>query len=711
MLQYSTLQNGEIALFTLNNPNKSANVINAEFATALQNAIQQAQNDPIVKGIIITSAKNTFLAGGDLERLYSLRHNAQLVFEEGQQLKAIFRNLETCKKTVVAAINGSALGGGYELALACHYRIALQNPKLQIGLPEVTLGLLPGAGGVVRLVRLLGLQAAFAYLSEGKKVTAETALTDGLIHAIAPTPDLLIQQAIDYIQKNNNPVQPWDAPDYKIPGGDARNPKVAQMLAIVPAMVLQKTKGNYPAPQAILNAAVESTLVDFETACRIESRYFTQLLTSNVANNLISTFWFQLNSINAGESRPSQAQYPPYTTQKVGVLGAGMMGAGIAYSTALAGIQVVLKDITIEAAQKGKAYSEELLTKQVQKKRITEAEKQAILNRILPTQNPNDLHNCDLIIEAVFENRELKAKVTQEAENQMLTTGVFASNTSTLPITGLANASQRPQQFIGLHFFSPVDKMQLVEIIMGKQTAPGTLAKAFDFVKQIKKTPIVVNDSRGFYTSRVFATYVMEGLCMLLEGNDPQLLENVAVKAGMPVGALALSDEVSISLMRDIRLQTQKDMESEGLPYEIHPAQTVLNKMVQLGRFGKKANAGFYEYPQNGKKYLWEELKNIFPKANNPLTENEIIERLMFVQALDTVRCMQEGVINSVADANIGSIFGWGFAPHKGGVLQYINDYGIKKFVQKSHELHQKYGKRFEVPNLLAEKAAKNELF
>jgi 3-hydroxyacyl-CoA dehydrogenase/enoyl-CoA hydratase/3-hydroxybutyryl-CoA epimerase len=705
MIQYERHNDG-IAVFTLNNPDKSANLINRAFAARLNELIATVRTDTQVRGIIITSAKKTFMAGGDLEYLYALRHDAAAVFAEAEQLKSLLRSVETIGKPVVAAINGTALGGGYELALACHYRIALNDPTLRIGLPEVSLGLLPGAGGLTKVVRLLGLQAAFPYLIEGKKANPSTALRDGLIHALATDNDDLMRQAKAWIEQQTRPRQPWDDPDYRLPGGDPRKPQVAQMLAIAPAILAQKTQGNYPAPEAIMNAMVEGAMVDFDTACRIESRYFTRLLTGKVADNMINAFWFQLNVINNGQSRP--AGFDRHTAKCVGILGAGMMGAGIAYSLATAGINVVLKDISIEQAERGKQYSAQLLSKIVAKKQKTALEAQSVLDRINTTTQAADLAACDWVIEAVFENRELKAQVTRETEAHLAATALFASNTSTLPISGLAAASARPQQFIGLHFFSPVDKMPLVEIIVGKQTSDDTLAKAFDLVKQMGKTPIVVNDSRGFYTSRVFATYVLEGAAMLGEGIAPTLIEAAGIKAGMPVGPLALLDEVSLSLVFDIREQTRRDIEAEGLTYEAHPAYEVLYKMVrQLNRLGKKIGAGFYDYPAASKKQLWPDLSLHFPIRHNPShpeaqqqIQRELIDRLLFIQAIETLRCLNENVVRSVADANIGSIFGWGFAPFQGGTLQFIRSYGIDAFRQRAQALAQQYGKRFDVAGL-----------
>jgi 3-hydroxyacyl-CoA dehydrogenase/enoyl-CoA hydratase/3-hydroxybutyryl-CoA epimerase len=571
----------------------------------------------------------------------------------------------------------------------------------------VGLGLLPGGGGIIRLTRMIGLQPALPFLTEGKKLKVKDALSNGLINAIAETPEEMMEKAKEWIKANPKAINPWDDKAFKFPGGDARNPKVATMIPIVPAMTKKKTYGNYPAVEAIINTAVEGSVVDFETATRIESRYFTSLAVGQVSKNMISAFWYNLNAINAGGSRPKG--YDKYTTKKVGVLGAGMMGAGIAYVSAVAGMEVVLKDISMEAAEKGKAYSEGLLKKSVSKGKMSKEKAEEVLNRIKATDKP-EFENCDLIIEAVFEDRALKAKVTQEAESAMLSDGTFASNTSTLPITGLAKASARPKQFIGLHFFSPVDKMPLVEIICGAETDDATLAKAFDYVLQIKKTPIVVNDSRGFYTSRVFSTYVMEGIAMLGEGQHPKSIENAGMKAGMPVGPLALTDEVSMKLMDHIRKQTEKDLAAEGKTAPHHPGFAVCEQLLAVNRAGKAAGAGFYEYPQGGTKYLWPELTSMFPQ-NTPLSQTEMVDRLLIVQALDTVRCLEEGVLRSVADANIGSIFGWGFSPFNGGTLQYINGMGLKKFIEKAKALEAKHGDRFSIPNLLQQKADKGELF
>lgn len=698
-----------ILTVTMDMQGRSANVLNDEFAKLFTGMLEKlAAEKAETSGVIITSAKSTFLAGADIDNLYTLT-DPKAIFDMCEALKAGFRKLETYGKPVVAALNGAALGGGFELALACHRRIALKNPKAQFGLPEVGLGLLPGGGGIVRLSRMLGLQNCLPFLTEGKRLKAADAQKNGLVDELADTPEEMMEKAKAWIKANPKAMNPWDDKGFKIPGGDPRNPKVAQMLPIVPAMTKKKTYGNYPAVEAIIATAVEGALVDFDTASRIESRYFTSLATGKVSKNMITAFWYNLNAINAGGSRPKD--FPKYVTKKVGVLGAGMMGSGIAYVTAISGMEVVLKDQTVEKAEYGKSYSEKILKKRVQQGKMTQEAAQAVLDRIKTTDNAADVAGCDLIIEAVFEDRNLKATVTKESEAVMDATGVYASNTSTLPITGLAEASVRPDKFIGLHFFSPVDKMPLVEIIMGEKTSDETLSRAFDYVAQIKKTPIVVNDSRGFYTSRVFATYVLEGIAMLGEGQNPRYIESAGLKAGMPVGPLALTDEVSLSLMAHIRKQTEADFAAEGKPLPHHPAYAVSEQLLNRGRAGKAAGAGFYEYPKDGgKKFLWPELTTIFP-PKEVAPQQELIDRMMFVQALDTVRCVEEGVLRNVADANIGSIFGWGFSPFQGGTLQFINSYGLKAFIARAKELEAKYGERFAVPALLVSMAEKGQIF
>ena len=695
----------------LDNPNASANVMDGDFTASLREAVQRLQKDDYA-GIILRSAKSTFFAGGDLNGLYAAkREDAQQFFDECQALKADLRWLETQGKPVVAAINGAALGGGWELALACHHRIAIDGRAVKIGLPEVTLGLLPGGGGCVRMPRLLGMQNALPYLLEGKQVNAARALEAGLIHQLAKDEDELLAHARAFVLANaamEGPLrQPWDQPGYRMPGGDAKNPKNAQLLVVAPAMLKQKTKGCFPAPEAILSVVVEGSQVDFDTATRIESRYFVDLACGQVAKNMIGTFWFGLNAIKAGASLPASARaVETAPLKKIGILGAGMMGAGIAYACASKGVEVVLKDVSKEAAEKGKSYAEKSLQKRVDQGRMDSAAMEAILARITPSADASDLQGCELIIEAVFEDRELKAKVTAEAESQLSEGALFASNTSTLPITGLAEASKRPQNFIGLHFFSPADKMPLVEIICGEQTSDATLARAFAFVMQIGKTPIVVNDSRGFFTSRVFGCYTNEGIAMLGEGVVPATIENAAALAGFPVGPLAVSDEVSLTLMARIRQQTIADMQREGKTIPSHPADSVIDHMLELGRAGKASGNGFYSYPQDAKKHLWSGLQQEFPAAAEQPPLEDVKERLLFAMAIETLRCYDEQVLRSVRDANIGSIFGIGFPPWTGGALQYINQYGPAEFYRRAQELSERYGERFTPPVSLRDLAA-----
>ena len=706
-IQYLKNDDG-IIILTLDSPNQSANTMNADFRVALENIVSKLKSETSITGIIFRSAKKTFFAGGDLDELIQARlEDATPFFEMIQKMKAEFRYIETLGVPVVAALNGTALGGGWEIALGCHARIALNDPKTKFGLPEVTLGLLPGGGGIVRMVRLLGLQNAFPFLMEGKQFGVDKAKSLGLIQDIAETPEELMDKAIAWVKEHPKSQQPFDVKGYKIPGGDPKTPAVAQMLAIAPAMLRDKTKGCYPAPEAIMAAAVEGAQVDVDTALTIESSYFTYLAIGKKKKNMIGTFWHGLNAIKAGASRPKDVA--KWQATKVGVLGAGMMGAGIAYSTAIKGIPVVLKDVSVENAEKGKAYSQKLLDKKVSQGRMTAEKRDQVLSLITATASAEDLKGCDLIIEAVFENQELKAKVTQEAEAFLVEGGVMASNTSTLPITGLANASKDQANFIGLHFFSPVDKMQLVEIIKGKNTSAETLAKAYDYVQQIGKIPIVVNDSRGFFTSRVFGTFVQEGLRLLHEGVHPARIEMAALKAGMPVGPLAIQDEVALTLSEHVANETRKALQAEGKDLPRSGADDVIQTMIHtFDRKGKAAGAGFYDYPEGGKKHLWEGLNHW--KQDVDISEQEMIDRFLFVQSLDTLRCYEENVLESIIDANIGSIFGIGFAPWTGGAIQFLNQYGLDQAVQRANVLEAKYGERFKAPQRLVESVSSGQI-
>ena len=701
-----------IITLTIDMPGQPVNTMNAAFQQALAATVERLEKErDKIKGVVITSAKDTFFAGGDLRELIAIpADGAQECFRMVEQNKAVLRRLEKLGCPVVAALNGSALGGGLELALACHYRISLDNPKIQFGFPEVTLGLLPGAGGVIRTVRLLGLQEAMPYLVEGKRMPPQEALNKGFVHALATDKDDMLAQAREWIAANPAAKQPWDSEGYRMPGGAPNTPKLLPMQMAAPAMLREKTRGLYPAPEAILCAMVEGAQVDFDNALVIEGRYFTRLATGQVAKNMIGTFFFQMQQVSAGKSRPRDI--PKWKAGKVGILGAGMMGAGIAWANASRGVPCVLKDVGLEQAEKGKSYSARLLEKRVRNGKMTEARAKETLALIQPAASAQDLAGCDLVIEAVFEKRELKAAVTREAEQFLAPGGIMASNTSTLPITGLAQASTDQSRFIGLHFFSPVDKMQLVEIIRGAKTSEETLARAYDYVQQIGKLPIVVNDSRGFFTSRVFATFVNEGIAMLGEGVPAALIENAALSVGMPVGPLAVQDEVALTLSLHVMNQTRADLAAEGKPYRAHPAEAIVERMVnEFKRCGKAAGGGFYEYPVGeGKKYLWPELQKHFG-GTNALPVEEVRDRLLYIQSIETIRCLEERVLESTRDANIGSIFGIGFPGWTGGAIQFVNHVGVKKFAERAEELRSRYGDRFAPPALLLERAASGEVF
>jgi 3-hydroxyacyl-CoA dehydrogenase/enoyl-CoA hydratase/3-hydroxybutyryl-CoA epimerase len=702
--------NGVVTL-TLDDPAQRANTMTDAYRASMHAAVERlyAEKDSIT-GVIITSAKDTFFAGGDLKLLSQVTDANAAEFAAGvTTVKADLRRLELLGKPVVAALNGAALGGGLEIALACHHRIALDNPKSQFGLPEVTLGLLPGGGGVTRVVRLLGLgDGLMKVLLQGNRFKPAEAVQTGLVHELAGTPEEMLDKARAWIAANPEAVQPWDAKGYRMPGGSPTSPSVAAVLPAFPANLRKQLKGApMPAPHHIMCAAVEGALVDIDTALTIEGRYFVDLARGQVAKNMIQAFWFDLNSINAGGSRPDG--YEPRPARKVAVLGAGMMGAGIAYVSARAGIEVVLKDVSLEAAEKGKAYSQKLLDKAVSRGKMTEAERDEVLARVTPTADYADLAGCDLVVEAVFEKQSLKHEVFGAAEPVVAGDALLGSNTSTLPITGLAEGVQRKADFIGLHFFSPVDKMPLLEIIRGEQTSDAALARALDYAAQIKKTPIVVNDSRGFFTSRVIGTFVNEGLAMLGEGVAPASIEQATTQAGYPVGVLQLADELNLELFLKIRNEAR---EATGEGYVGHPAEKVVEKMVELGRPGRLRGAGFFDYDENGKRLgLWPGLAEHFPLAGDPadVDLHELEERMLVIEAVESARCVEEGVIVKTADANIGSIMGIGFPPWTGGVLQYVNGYrgGVAAFVARADEFAHKYGERF-APNPLLRKMAEN---
>jgi 3-hydroxyacyl-CoA dehydrogenase/enoyl-CoA hydratase/3-hydroxybutyryl-CoA epimerase len=676
---------------TMDVAGRPMNVVGDALMAGIAEAVQ-ALADPAVKGLILTSGKADFCAGGDLDNM-SKWTTPEQAFDGSMAMKSVLRQLELQGKPVVAAINGHALGGGLEIALACHARFAIDDARLKLGQPEVKLGLLPGGGGTVRLSRLVGIQQALQICAEGNDIAPQKALAMGLLTGLAKDRGDLLAQARAWIAEHPKAQQPWDAPKFRFPGGDSRSPAMAQLWSIGPSIAAAKSYGNYPAVTHIMSSMFEGGLLGFDAACTLESRYFAACVMSAASKNMINTLWYQLNAIKKGASRPQGVVAAK--VRKLGILGAGMMGGGIAYVSARAGVEVVLLDTSQDAADRGKAYSSGLLDKAVKKGRSTAEKRDALLAKITPTSEYSKLDGCDLVIEAVFEDRAVKAGVTAKAEAVIAAGAVFASNTSTLPISGLATASSRPANFIGLHFFSPVDKMPLVEIIVGDQTSDETLARAFDYVLQIGKTPIVVNDSRGFYTSRVFGTYVMEGITMLKEGVHPHSIEMAGLQAGMPMPPLALQDEVSLSLGLHVAEQAKKDLAAEGKNYVEHPGMSVLRQLCEIGRIGKKAGKGFYDWSDGGRA-LWPELSTLYPVAAAQPPQRELMDRLMFAQANEAARCYEEKVLRSVADANVGSIFGWGFAPFHGGALQFINAIGAPAFVARARELAAKFGPRFE---------------
>jgi 3-hydroxyacyl-CoA dehydrogenase/enoyl-CoA hydratase/3-hydroxybutyryl-CoA epimerase len=692
-----------IVTLTLDDPTGSANVMNEHYQESMHKAVERlvAEKDSIT-GVVVTSAKKTFMAGGDLKGMITIGpENAGEAFAMVENVKRDLRTLETLGKPVVAAINGAALGGGLEIALACHRRIAADVKGSQIGLPEVSLGLLPGGGGVTRTVRMLGIQNAFvSVLSQGTRFKPAQAKELGLIDEVLPTIDELVPAAKAWIKANPEAhTQPWDTKGYKMPGGTPASPALAAILPSFPALLRKQLKGApMPAPRAILSAAVEGAQVDFDTASRIESRYFTELVTGHVAKNMIQAFFFDMQAINSGGSRPEGIGKTPI--KKIGVLGAGMMGAGIAYVSAKAGFDVVLKDVTIEAANKGKAYSEKIEAKALERGKTTPEKSKTLLDRITATADAKDFAGVDFVIEAVFESQELKHKVFGEIEDIVEPNAVLGSNTSTLPITGLATGVKRQDDFIGIHFFSPVDKMPLVEIIKGEKTSDDALARVFDYTLAIGKTPIVVNDSRGFYTSRVIGTFINEALAMLGEGVEPASIEHAGTQAGYPAPPLQLSDELNMELMHKIAVASRKGIEDAGGTYSPHPAEAVVEKMIEAGRPSRLSGAGFYEYTDGKRTNLWPGLRDTFKSGSSTPPLQDMIDRMLFAEALETQKCFDEGVITTTADANIGSIMGIGFPPWTGGAAQYITGYpgGKAAFVARAKELAARYGDRFNPP-------------
>ena len=697
-LRYELAADG-IATITFDEPGSPVNTMKLQWQHDLAEAADCLVRDKDrIKGVLLASAKSTFFAGAELKGVLGLRaEDAAPTFQQIEALKRSFRRIETLGRPVVALLGGAALGGGWEVALVAHARFALddrRDRKTQFGTPEVSLGLIPGATGITKTVRLLGLSAAQPYLLEGQLFGPREALELGLVDGLADSVESLRAQALAWIAANPSAAQPWDRKDHKIPGGTPANPKLAAALVVAPAMLAQKTRGLYPAAHAILETMVEGAMVDYDTATRIESRKLAKTMVSQTTKNMVGAFFFDMNAVRSGKSRP--ADVPKWKPARIGVLGAGMMGSGIAHAAASRGIACVLKDVSLDQARAGFEAVRKATAPAVVKGRMTEAEQASLLNLITPTADAADLRGCDLIIEAVFEQRELKAAVTREAEPMLAAGGVFASNTSTLPIGGLAAASARPEKFVGLHFFSPVHKMKLVEVIRGPRTDDETVARAFDVALALGKLPIVVNDSRGFFTSRVFGTFVMEGATMLAEGIPAPLIEHAALAAGMPVGPLAVLDETSLALSVHVLDQTRADLRAEGRVHVAGAGELLVERMVkELKRPGRAGGGGFYDYPAGGGKRLWPELKARFERPGAAPEVAALAQRLLYRQSIETVRCLAEGVLTSSFEANIGSIFGIGFPGWTGGAAQFVLSEGRERFVERADALAAAHGERF----------------
>jgi 3-hydroxyacyl-CoA dehydrogenase/enoyl-CoA hydratase/3-hydroxybutyryl-CoA epimerase len=714
----SELDADGILLLTIDVPGLNMNVITPEVTRDLAAAIERLRSDPEVKGAVLTSGKASgFMAGADLKGMGALFGGAAPATDDGKSklaklfdavfgLNKLLRDLETCGKPVAAAVNGLALGGGLEFILACHHRVIADNPKITLGLPEVMVGLFPGAGGTQRLPRLMGVQPALMYLLQGKNMSPAEAKGFGVVQEVAPA-DEVVARAKAWVKANpGGGVQPWDAKGFKFPGGvGGFNPAFAQTFVAGTAMTAKSTNRNMNAPIAILSAVYEGSQLPMDTAIRVESKYFAKVVADPQAGNMIRSLFVSKQAAEKGARRPKDVG--PMPTKKIGMLGAGLMGAGVAMVTAQAGIDVVLLDRDLAAAEKGKQYTADRLAK----KRTDPAKAEAILARIHPTSDYADLAGCDLIIEAVFESREIKADVTKAAQAVVGADTIFGSNTSTLPITGLAKAWSKPENFIGIHFFSPVEKMPLVEIIVGKETGAAAIAKALDYVAAIRKTPIVVNDSRGFYTSRCFGTYVQEGLALLGEGTNPALIENVGRQMGMPVGPLAVNDEVGLDLSYKVGQQTKADL---GDAYKPGPADAVITTMHELGRQGRKNAKGFYVYPDDGgKKFLWPDLVATVAGglADEQPSAEAVRERLLYRQLVECARCFSEGVLETPEDGDLGAIFGWGFLPFSGGPFSHMDTVGIANVVAILDRLAEMHGPRFTPPQLLLEMAASGDTF
>ena len=683
-----------IATITIDQKNNPTNLFSMEFIQAYQEVAEKLIQDDQVKGIIVTSGQPMFMAGADLRELANVQGEPDDFFRSIMQMHRRYRAIETGGKPFVAAINGTALGGGFELCLTCHHRIALNSPKIKLGFPEVTVGLFPGGGGTAKIPYLMGIQNGLTYLLQGIQARPDKALKDGLIDAVADTPEALMATAKKWILGNPNPVQPWDNKKYHIPGGGLMTPNGAQTMMGAIGNVRKITHGNYPAAQFILSTVHDGLQVDIDRALEIEARYFTKVLQTKEAKNMIRTGFMGMQAAKKGKARPKHE--PKYVVKKLGILGAGMMGAGIAYVSAKAGMDVVLKDVTVEGAEMGKGYTKMLLEKAMAKGYSTSEKAAVLLSKIHPTDDPGAMAGCDLVIEAVFEDPVLKGSVTKETEAVLAADKIYASNTSTIPISQLAQSSERPANFIGIHFFSPVDKMPLVEIIVGEKTADKAIAAAVDYTVAIGKVPIVVNDSRGFFTSRCFGTYISEAMFLLQEGVPAAMIENIAKQKGMPVGPLAVHDEVTLTLSVHV-------IESDPTPNKQLHQQRFYKLLKDLvdnhGRKGKKYGAGFYDYPLGGKKKLWPRLSELYHSKEDALDKEIVAKRIMHRQALESFRCLEEGVLRSTTDGDIGSVLGWGFPIYTGGALSYIDFVGIDQFITDCDSFVERFGERWTVPD------------
>ena len=685
-----------IVTVTMDMQGQSANTMNERYVPGMDGVLTKLRAETDLKGVVFASAKKTFFAGGDLNLLLGIEKADAETFGYIEDNKRPYRELEKLQVPVVAAINGAALGGGYELCLACNHRIIADVKGAVVGLPEVTLGLLPGAGGVVRLTKLLGLEKALPHLTEGKPVKPQAALKAGMVDEVVASTDDLIPAAKAWIKANpDSHTQPWDAKGFRYPGGDVLHPKVRQLIVGSSAFLYAKTRGLLPAPAKILDIAVNSMRIDYDAALRSESRGLCALVTTPECKAAITTFFFGMQAIKGGKVRPAGDHWK---AQNAAILGAGMMGSGIAWAHANAGLPSVLKDMELDKAEKGKSYTAMLADKAIKRGRMDDAKKQALLDQITPATDDSAFAGTDLIIEAVFEDISLKEKVIPETFKQLSDNGIYGSNTSTLPISILAECCPDPSRFIGLHFFSPVDKMKVVEIIMGEKTSEETLRKAYDYVQQIGYMPIVVNDSRGFFTSRVFGTFMDEGISLMVDGMSPVAVERAAWLAGMPVGPLAVHDEVSLVLSQKVS-KTHKDLDARlgvdsGFGKHNTASRAVCDAMIEQGRGGRHYGGGFYDYAADGSKSLWDGLSQ-FAKGNADVQLQDAIDRILYRQAIETLRCLNEGVLRTEVEANLGGIFAIGFPAHTGGAIQFIRGIGIDAFAARAAELADKYGERF----------------